>query len=164
MTVRKLTLGVMRAQLQVNSLSMQMGKMMPHEPAFFAVNRAWRELGTALASLRQLAQDDQLTEQAGNNDAMPRSEFLDVLEERDDLKESVHYANGVADLAIKHRDDAETKLEQARAALELIAKSPHPGDQEQWLVSIAQDALDALSANTLPTTGVDTQRKRLSGG
>lgn len=37
--------------------------------------------------------------------------------ERDEACDSAHYANGVAELAMKHRDDAETRAREAEALL-----------------------------------------------
>jgi hypothetical protein len=38
-----------------------------------------------------------------------------------ELEEQAHYANGVADLAMKHRDYAEQRIEKLEAALRAIA-------------------------------------------
>jgi hypothetical protein len=43
--------------------------------------------------------------------------------EIEQLKQDLHFANGVADLAMKHRDEAEARVEQLRAALMEIAES-----------------------------------------
>ena len=51
--------------------------------------------------------------------------FIDTADEAADhiekLEEQAHYANGVADLAMKHRDYAEQRVEKLEAALRQIA-------------------------------------------
>ena len=37
-----------------------------------------------------------------------------------ELEESTHYANGVADLAMKHRDEAELKITESKAVVNLV--------------------------------------------
>ena len=48
-------------------------------------------------------------------------EYFDAIGERntriEKLEEQIHYANGVADLAMKHRDYAEQRVEKLEAAL-----------------------------------------------
>jgi len=44
------------------------------------------------------------------------------------LEEQIHYANGVADLAMKHRDYAEQRVEKLEAALRLYACDCKPDD------------------------------------
>lgn len=46
-----------------------------------------------------------------------RTHLLSQESEIDRLRESTHYANGVADLAMKHRDLAESRLAAANALL-----------------------------------------------
>ena len=47
--------------------------------------------------------------------------------ERDEAREQVHYATGVADLTMKHRDEAEAALAEARAVIALCAQWPGNG-------------------------------------
>jgi hypothetical protein len=52
---------------------------------------------------------------------------LEALQQKNkDLEESLHYANGVADLAMKHRDEAEAQLEALRSDLEPKDKALEP--------------------------------------
>jgi len=51
------------------------------------------------------------------------------------LREQAHYANGVAELAMKHRDEAEAKLAQAVEALQPFAWPPlYVFDKDQAFV------------------------------
>ena len=43
------------------------------------------------------------------------------------LEEQAHYANGVADLAMKHRDYAEQRVEKLEAALRALKALHHDG-------------------------------------
>jgi chromosome segregation ATPase len=59
-------------------------------------------------------------------------EYFDAIGERntriEKLEEQAHYANGVADLAMKHRDYAEQRVEKLEAALLAIVEDEVPRD------------------------------------
>jgi hypothetical protein len=63
--------------------------------------------------------------------------------ERDEAREQAHYANGVADLAMKHRDYAEAHLARAREALEAV-------DAEVILTGALKDIVDRALADSEP--------------
>jgi len=57
------------------------------------------------------------------------------------LEEQAHYANGVADLAMKHRDYAEQRVEKLEAALKKIAYDVGGEYGRKEMMSIAQSAI-----------------------
>ncbi len=59
------------------------------------------------------------------------------------LEESLHYANGVADLAMKHRDDAENRVAELERALLLIEPS---GDFSGWEDKHGRDIGNSINA------------------
>ena len=57
------------------------------------------------------------------------SELRRLQGEVEELQDTAHYANGTAELAMKHRDEAESQLSEARELLErLIDSHASPGD------------------------------------
>jgi len=60
------------------------------------------------------------------------------------LEEQTHYANGVADLAMKHRDYAEQRVEKLEAALREITwiATPDHEDARNKATEIARNALE----------------------
>jgi len=75
-------------------------------------------------------------------------EYFDAICERntriEKLEEQAHYANGVADLAVKHRDYAEQRVEKLEAALRSIivhCEVPAPPNAEA-LKMFARKALE----------------------
>ena len=59
------------------------------------------------------------------------------------LEESLHYANGTADLAMKHRDDAEKRVAELERALLLIEPS---GDFSGWEDKHGRDIGNSINA------------------
>lgn len=59
------------------------------------------------------------------------------------LEESLHYANGTADLAMKHRDDAEKRGAELERALLLIEPS---GDFSGWEDKHGRDIGNSINA------------------
>ena len=63
-------------------------------------------------------------------------EYFDAIGERntriEKLEEQAHYANGVADLAMKHRDYAEQRVETLEAALRKIMNLGQSAVPDHW--------------------------------
>jgi hypothetical protein len=60
-------------------------------------------------------------EELYGDDEEGRNRVVSLIAERDKLKEEAHYANGVADLAIKHRDEAEAERDKLKEEWEHAA-------------------------------------------
>ena len=73
-------------------------------------------------------------------------EYFDAIGERntriEKLEEQIHYANGVADLAMKHRDYAEQRVEKLEAALLDVGIACDYSDAEYVFRDIARKALE----------------------
>jgi len=68
------------------------------------------------------------------------------------LKDDIHHATGVADLAIKHRDEAEAKLAQIRSWCSAypLAVFPEPDfAKAKELLEAGGMTLDAISASNM---------------
>lgn len=77
--------------------------------------RAQREIDNMTLSARPALSDFRV--------AASPSTIKRLLSSHATLRESLHYANGVADLAMKHRDAAEAEAATLRAANEELAKA-----------------------------------------
>lgn len=67
-----------------------------------------------------------------------------------ELRERVHYAEGTAELAMKHRDEAEAQRDRLKAALEGVMRT-----QERWGLTKARmdaynEACEVLRSVTTP--------------
>jgi hypothetical protein len=95
------------------------------------------EAATAMKRLEQVLDDERIAAHG------LEAEVERLTRERDEMREQAHYANGVADLAMKHRDHAEARLARAREALEAV-------DAEVILTGALKDIVDRALANSEP--------------